>query len=386
MGQFDETLPEAKQAGVHALITREQVRAQAAFLVAKKFPRDEFAAFNRAVKSFDRPGMAEDAQYAFPRGGKTIKGPSVDLAKEVARVWGNIECGHRIVAIEGDMVEVEGYCIDLETNSRRAFTDKFKRLIQRRNKQTDQTEWVEPDERDFRELCNRRGAIVMRNAILAVLPSDVIEECIRKSEETCSKAAKGELKQSRTDAVRRLVQAFDRIGISTQMLEAKLGHPVADIDDSELVELRAVWKSISDGNTKRSDHFNLGGGDQGETASKKELRERLERSGSVPAQKAVVAKEPPAKPANPVTSPAVPASAGSPEPTDPEPAAEEEQLELPIAKQPSPEPEKVAEPAAAAVVKPKKRSLQDEWERIQARAKKEEAAYASKENGNGEEK
>jgi len=73
-----------------AVISREQHEIQAAIISAKKFPRDENQAYAKAIKSVQRPSMAESATYNFPRGGKSISGPSVDLARELARCWGNI--------------------------------------------------------------------------------------------------------------------------------------------------------------------------------------------------------------------------------------------------------------------------------------------------------
>lgn len=278
MEMEDKNLP-ATQAGAVALANRETAQAQAQFMLAIKRPRNEAEAFLKAKKAFERPLMAEAAQYEFPRGGKSIKGPSVDLAREIARHWGNVDCGHRIVARDGEYVEVEGYAIDFEHNSRRSFTDRFKALIQRKIKGTDQTHWIEPDERDLRELCNRRGSICMRNALLALLPSDLVDECIRVADDTCRKMAKGELKTSRADAVRRLLEHFDKIGVTVAMIEEHLGHPVANIDEPEYLSLKAIGKSILDGNTKRSDHFNFGGG-RDEEPNKADLNSKLKAAAS----------------------------------------------------------------------------------------------------------
>jgi hypothetical protein len=243
----------AEQAGALALVAREDTELKAAIVSAKHFPRDEAVAYTRIMKACGRPSMAEDAAYSFPRGGQPVTGPSVYLAREAARCWGNIRHGLRIVELTDAQVHIRGYALDCETNAYAEAEDRFAPLVQR--KRNGRTEWVTPDERDLRELINRRGAICVRNAILQVLPSDVIEEALRTADATLRKAAKGELEQNREDAVRRIVLAFDRFGVSGEMIGAKLGHDLTLITPDELAELRQVYKSIEDGNSRVVEHF-----------------------------------------------------------------------------------------------------------------------------------
>jgi hypothetical protein len=247
----------AGQAGTVALVAREDTELKAAIISAKHFPRDEAVAYTRIMKSCGRPSMAEDAAYSFPRGGSAVTGPSVYLAREAARCWGNIRHGLRIVELSDDQVHIRGYALDCETNACVEAEDRFAPLVQRKTGKGPgaRTEWVKPDERDLRELINRRGAICVRNAILQVIPADIIEEALRTADTTLRKAAKGELEQNRDDAVRRIVLAFDRFGVSGDMLTEKLKHELSLITPDELAELRQVYKSIEDGNTKVGDHF-----------------------------------------------------------------------------------------------------------------------------------
>ena len=241
------------EVGAVAAVTREQTEIQAAIISAKKFPRDEIAAYNKLLKSFERPSLAESSQYSFPRGGdKNVTGPSIGCARELARCWGNIKHGIRIVSVDDEMVHIKGYAIDLETNATVEAEDKFKKLVFRKK-----GGWIKPDERDLRELINRRGAILVRNSILQLIPPDVIEQIISKANDTLKKAATKSLKESREDTVRKLVAAFDGLGVSIEMLEAKLEHKINLINEVEYVELRKIFKSLQDGHTSRNEHFNF---------------------------------------------------------------------------------------------------------------------------------
>lgn len=231
---------------------REQSVIQAGLIMAKKFPRDEEIAYTKIIKSFQRGSLAERAQYRFPRGGATVQGPSVDAARELARCWGNIHAGFYVVEMTEEQVHIKGFCYDLETNYRTEQEDKFSRLVQRKNQG-----WVKPDERDLRELINRRAAILERNCILKCLPSDIVDDAIKTSTATLKKLAAGQLTQNKDDTIRSLVVAFDSIGISKDNIEDRIGHKLENMSADEIVELRGIYKSIQDGNTKRDEHFNI---------------------------------------------------------------------------------------------------------------------------------
>jgi hypothetical protein len=252
----NENLPTTPEVGVAAAVAREQSEIQAAVFSAKKFPRNEQAARNKALASFERPTLAEGAQYAFPRGGKQIKGPSIDLAVECARTWGNMRYGIRIVKNDEEMVHIKGYALDLENNNYAEFEDEFAKKIQRKVQRDGQsiTVWVTPDERDLRELINRRGAICVRNALLRLLPPDLIDDCCAVADKTLQKGAQGGSKQ---ETVNRLTFAFSKLGVSAEMLEERLLHKLDIITPDEIIELQGIYKSMLDGHTKREDHFEV---------------------------------------------------------------------------------------------------------------------------------
>jgi len=244
--------PDAHQVGAMSAIAREEGEVKASVIMAKKFPRNELEAYNKVLKACKRPGLASEAIYSFPRGGSTVEGPSINLAKSVAGYWGNMRHGHRIVAQTEETVHIMGYAWDMETNNFASYEDDFKKLIQRKHEG-----WVKPDERDLRELINRRGAILERNAILNVVPKDVIDDCVEECKKTMRAAASGELKQDRQQIIRSLVAAFEQLGVNAEMLSKNLGHDLQIVNEEEVAKLRAIWKSIADGNSRREEHFEV---------------------------------------------------------------------------------------------------------------------------------
>lgn len=242
-----------------AAMVRAESEVRAQVFLAKQYPRNELIVFQRVLAAMDRVEMAEDATYSFPRGTSTIMGPSVYLAREAARIWGNIRHGLRRISTTDDLIHIQGWAYDVETNAYAEAEDQFKPLIQRKQKDGT-TKWVEPDERDLRELVNRRGAFLIRNCILELLPSDLINSAIARSFQTKEAKASGKLKENREDALRNLVLGFDRQGITVAMLEEYLRHPLNAITASEFAELQGIGKAIKDGQAVREDYFDLQAG------------------------------------------------------------------------------------------------------------------------------
>lgn len=251
----------ATQAGTAAGVAREEGELKAALVLARTNPRNEHDSYTKIINSCKRPTMAADATYSFPRGGSTVEGPSVYLAREMARCWGNIRTGIRIVTMDAQYVHVKGYAMDLESNRYVESEAKFSKRVQRKRRDDAGqlvTQWVEPDERDLRELVNKQGSICVRNAILEILPPDFTEDAINQAKRTLQEANANSLKQNPAEVVKRLTMSFDELGVTVAMLEAKLGHALSIITAEEVTTLRQIFASLKDGNSKREDHFDVG--------------------------------------------------------------------------------------------------------------------------------
>ena len=273
------------EAGVASQAAREESEVKAAVVLARNFPRDEQAAFVAMQRSAKRPTFALGALYSFPRGGKAITGPSVKMAREMARCWGNLQHGIRLLSMDADYVHVEGWAWDLQTNTRVGSEAKFKRLIQRGDG------WVEPDERDLRELVNKHGAVCVRNSILQLMAPDVVDELERMCLATNQKAAEGDIEEDRDQVLRSLAAAFSNMGVTTKMLEQYVGHALEVITPAELVDLRAVFTALRDGTAERGAYFDLpGGGAQSKASSKLEEKLRAAHADEDPAEDAAAAK------------------------------------------------------------------------------------------------
>lgn len=240
--------------GVNRDVARVVQEVQGAIIVAKQFPRNEDEARVRLIRACKRPNFAEEAEYEFPRGGNDVSGPSVVLAREAARVWGNIQFGFEITQEDDVWRTIRAWAWDVEANSKPFQEDRFKKLIQR--KRNGETQWVKPDERDLRELTNRRAAVCYRNCILQIIPRDLIDEAIDQARITIKDRAAKDPDGER----KRIADAFaGDLNVMPKTLETILGHPLAEASPAEIAKLRAIYKSIRDGNSAIGEYLNQPG-------------------------------------------------------------------------------------------------------------------------------
>ena len=242
----------------NALVARELGEAQAAVMLAKQFPRDELSAYQAIMAACSRPSFAAKAVYRYPRGKTTVSGASVVLAREIARAYGNCVSGYRVLSNEDDQIHLQGYAWDQQTNRRVVLEDKFSAKIQRKFRNSDgneQTQWITPDERDLRELVSRRASFLERNALLRLLPADLIEDAMNACTTSEAKSASGELKNDRGGTLKKLLVAFQSYGVHKDMIEDRLVHRLEDASPEEIAELRQIYNSIKDGSATRDEFF-----------------------------------------------------------------------------------------------------------------------------------
>ena len=254
--QAGNSLPTEKinQGPVAIEARRAVAEAQGKLLIAKKFPRNETEAFAKAIQSCQRPGLASKAFYSFPRGKETVTGVTIRFAEELARCYGNLDYGIKELSNSDGQSEMQAYCWDLETNtmSLQNFTNKHIRESKYGNTEL-------KSQRDIYELNANMGARRLRSRILAILPPDLVEECIQE----CRRTLAGDNSTPIIDRINKMVVAFQKIGVSKEQLEKRLNHTVESVTEEELVELTGIYNGIRTKETKVSEWF-----EQPKTANK----------------------------------------------------------------------------------------------------------------------
>lgn len=227
--------------------SRAVAEVQAQYVIAKKFPRDELDSYQRIIKACKRPFLAEQAVYCYRRGSAEVTGASIRLAEAIAQAWGNIDCGVRELNQEDGMSVAESYAIDLETNTRVSKTFHVKHV-----RDTKQGKKALTDSRDIYEMVANQGARRLRACILGVIPGDVVEAAIAQCTKTLESSD-----VPMSEQIRRVLMAFDEVGVNHENIEKFLGHKLEATIPKEIVTLRGIYKSIKDGITDRSQFFDI---------------------------------------------------------------------------------------------------------------------------------
>lgn len=246
------TMP-AAASGINAgAVTIESSRAvaeaQGKLIIAKQFPRNEFTAYEKAINACKRKSLAEKAMYSYPRGKETISGPSIRLAEELARCWGNIDFGIKELSQKEGESEMQAYCWDMETNTLSSQT--FVVAHVRDNKYGSQKL---TQQRDIYENNANMAGRRLRARILAVLPPDLVEAAVSE----CRKTLAGANDEPLADKVKKMVLAFEKFGIKAETLEKRLDRKLDTMTAEDLADFRGIYNSLKDGNSSASDWFDL---------------------------------------------------------------------------------------------------------------------------------
>lgn len=243
--QNNQAVPAPASASAAAVVQREVAEVQAAMVIAKKFPRDPIAAMDRILQACARPTLANTALYQYSRGGSDISGPSIRLAEELARQWGNIVCGVTELTRQGNVSECMAYAWDLETN----FRDE-RRFQVKHWRDTKKGGYAITDERDIYELIANQGSRRKRACLLAILPGDVVENAVKQCDVTLR--TKADITPERVKA---MVEKFHEFGVSQHQIEKRIQRRIDAITPALMVQLGRIYNSLKDGMSQVVDWF-----------------------------------------------------------------------------------------------------------------------------------
>lgn len=230
--------------------SRAVAEVQASVFVAQQNRRNKALALAEMRDATAEKAVAERAFFRFPRAGGAVSGPSIHLARELARCWGNINFG--VTELRRDDAkgesEMQAYAWDLETNARTATT-----FIVPHKLDTKQGAKELVEMRDIYENNANNGARRLREAIFTVLPGWFVEE----AQENCraTLAGDGGSKTPFPQRIANSIGAFAGIGVTVAQLEGKLGRSSTEWTEADLSELTISFRSIKNGDIARDVEF-----------------------------------------------------------------------------------------------------------------------------------
>ena len=282
--QGTEVAQRAEHAAI-AVSASARAEVESAFMMALKMPRNRDQARIEILDSCKNIIFAEKVKYKKPVGKKKegnqwvqnyVEGPSIRFAEEMIRSWGNVKVQcvtiYEDVAKRISLVNV----VDLQKNisyskqitivktvERKSAKDRDV-ISERLNSYGDRIFIVvaTDDEVNIKEAALISKEI--RNASLRLIPQDIIDEAMHTTAMTIRAGVSSDIKGARKS----ILDSFATIGVKPVDLEEYVKHSIDTVSPEEIVDLRAVYKTIADGQSTWKEYV-----DKGEVTSDKKVEE-----------------------------------------------------------------------------------------------------------------
>lgn len=258
IGEMQATMGMTPVSAAQALgsMSAEEARAvakvKAQFYVAKTSPRDVNERLNAIKKLCKNPDVAANSEFSFPRGGQTVRGPNIRIAELIASMWHNFEYGITEINRGQGSSLCEAYAIDMESNTAYRMQYVVPHRRDKNDRSGDGTTVDLKTDRDIYEMIANMGSRRVREAILRVIPTFVVEAAM----EVC-RATKLETDQREplADRIPKSLQAWASIGVTPAMIAAWLKCPVKDMLEQQYQDLKEIYKTIKANEGRVSDYF-----------------------------------------------------------------------------------------------------------------------------------
>ena len=252
MNSNELDLPSASVDRLGQATAVEQSRAiaqvQAAAVMARQFPRSTQAAISEMRDACGRTELAKRAFFKFPRGGESVTGASVYLARELARIWGNIDYGLNELRRDDThgQSEMQAYAWDLQTNARstRTFVIEHARDTKQGRKQL-------TDLRDISDNNNNFGARAVREMIFATLPQWFTD----MAQEVCRETLRNGGGVPLPTRVANALAAYKRARITPAQLAARIGAEPDAWTHEDVTDLEILFRSLQNREITRDEAF-----------------------------------------------------------------------------------------------------------------------------------
>lgn len=231
--------------------SRAVAEVQAAVTVAQACPRNMLTAWAEMRAACGRLGLANRAFYSVPNRGS---GPSVHLARELARIWGNLDYGVRELHRDdaGGTSEVLAYAWDQQTNTRSSRSLVVPHARMKTDRQTNvKTREVLFDLGDIYLNNQNIGARAVRETIFTVLPADYVAE----AQDLCRATIERGDGEPLDVRIANVVTRFAELGVTVPRIEAKVGRKRGQWTPADLADLSIAYSSIKRRDVDADDEF-----------------------------------------------------------------------------------------------------------------------------------
>jgi len=219
----------------------------AAAQAARLYPRNEKAARKKLLKLCRDSDFAEQATFTVEQGSTLIYRPSINFARPAAEAWQHVHTGSRIIRTSHDEEHIEGWAFDAAAGRTVTQPGLVRKLVKRKDQETGKERWVRLEGPDLIAARHREVSIVVRRAILDLLPTKLVDEAMDVCAVTLERAAAKAMAQEPIPAIADLLEGWWTQGVREEHLVRYLGRPLAELPPSELAKLAGILRGVREG-------------------------------------------------------------------------------------------------------------------------------------------
>lgn len=230
----------------------EQSRAAAEVVlaaeIAQRSPRDLNACVAEMEMACRQMGLAQRAFYTLPVDGQEVVGPTIHLARELARIWRHLNYGVVEMLRDDDyhQSEMRATCWDMQSGTINYLTFIVPHRRDRKNGAKTLTSVA-----DVYNNNANQGAKRVRGCIYAVLPKWFTDRAEELCRETLVRGEGEALERRRV----RIGGEFAKGRVTVEQLVTKVGRPVDQWTAEDCAELEILFRSLARKEIRRDEAF-----------------------------------------------------------------------------------------------------------------------------------
>ena len=240
-----------------AIAAQSKAMVESRYLMAMRNPRNWDAVRQDLIKECKRPSFAHNksAYYIKPIG-QGVEGLGIRFVEVALRCMKNVLVETTMI-FEDETKEVHRVSVtDLEANITYPLDVRVSKTVERSKPGSDGS-YLAVRKNSYGkdvytiigtddDLLNKRGALIskaIRTIGLRIIPGDLCDE----AEEIIKRIRLDEAAKDPDAERKKIVDAFDGIGVNATDLIGYLGHDIAKCSPAQLVTLRGIYGAIKDG-------------------------------------------------------------------------------------------------------------------------------------------
>lgn len=246
MNDIEKMLPQAPASqGTLVEQSRAVAEVAAAVGVARQYPRDTNRAGENMRELCQRMAVAQRAFYSVPNRGS---GMTIHIARELARIWQNVDYGVRELRRDDQagVSEMQAWAWDVQENVRTTRSFIVPHLRSKGKSTVPLT-----DLGDIYLNNQNQGAKAVRECIFAMLPGWFKTDAEQILSRTLEHGDGKPLEQRREEAV----DAFKALSVTQAQLEAYLGRELGQWSARNIADLIKAFQSITQDGVPKEEFF-----------------------------------------------------------------------------------------------------------------------------------